>query len=429
MNLRPKTGIPKLILLILLVLRLCPLVTVPTAEAKYQFDFIPSIHIIEAYDDNIQLESTDEISDYISTVSPSIRLDILSEQNNLSLRYAPSFVWYREETQLNTTRHFGDITFMQNLSEHVRFDLKDTILRSDDPLEDFGDEPGERTTRNKYWRNTGQASITYLFGREDTFSVGYRNNYQANDDPTLFDGTVQTPYTNLNYWLNNENGLAFDYEYTDSNLSSEVEVRKFSGHRIGARYTHRFNPRASGYFDYHFALRDFDVFREDYNVHEISVGHDHALAPDFSYGLSIGYFLQDNEISDDNSGVVYSVSLNKRFEHGSFTFGGNGNWGEQYLDPTRTEFVRFYAAFANFEYQILRELSCYLAGNYRWNEDQNDRNWKTWRANVGLKWTFLRWFAMALDYSYAERMDDIATDDFTNNRIMLTFSASKLYKW
>ena len=430
MNSRRKTCASRLIYPIaFFFLGLCPLVTPLKVEATYQFDFIPSIYIRETYDDNIELVGTDEISDSITTVSPAIRLDILSDKNNLSLSYAPSFVWYRDETRLNTTRHFGNIDFNQDLSEHFRFELTDRIVISDDPLQDFGDEAGQRSTRARYWRNTGQTSIRYLFGRQDDFSIGYGNNYQANDDPTFFDGTVQTPYLALNYWFNIENGSSFDYEYTDSNLSSALDVRKFSGHRVGARYIRRFTPHASGYFDYHFTLRDFDMFREDYNVHEISIGYDQALAADFSYTLTIGYFLQDNDVSDDSGGLVYDVLLNKRFERASFTFGGNGSWSEQYLDPTRTEFVQFWGAYANFEYQILDSLSCYLAGNYRFNEGQDDRIWKIWRGNVGLSWSFLRWFTAVLDYSYAERLDDIPTDSYTDNRVMLTFSASKLYKW
>ncbi len=425
-----KTYSPRLMFLALfLVIGLFHLLLPRHIDAKYQFDFTPSIYIREAYDDNVELDSIDEKSDFITTVSPALQLDILSEKNKLSLSYAPSFVWYRDETRLNTIRHFGDIEFSQELAKHFRFDLTDTILRSEDPLQDFGDDPGQRTFRFKYWRNSGQASVSYLFGPEDAWSLGYRNNYQANDDPTLFDGAVQTPFTSLTYWFTQQNGLAFDYEYTDSALSSPFEVRDFTGHRVGGRYLRRFTPQSTGYFDYHFTSRDFSAFRENYDVHEIAAGYEQALTSDLNFAVALGYFLQDNEVTDDNAGLQYDLSLNKAFQHASFTFGGNGGWGEQYLDPTRRQFIQFWGLYTNLQYQIMDSLNFYIAGNYRSNQDQDDRTWSVWRGNVGFRWTFLRWLALVIDYAHTERSDDVPRSEYNDNRVMLTFTATRLFKW
>jgi hypothetical protein len=51
------------------------------------------------------------------------------------------------------------------------------------------------------------------------------------------------------------------------------------------------------------------------------------------------------------------------------------------------------------------------------------------RGNCGVRWDFLRYFFVALDYSYIDRSTDFGLDDYTDNRIMLTVGASKLYQW
>ena len=46
-------------------------------------------------------------------------------------------------------------------------------------------------------------------------------------------------------------------------------------------------------------------------------------------------------------------------------------------------------------------------------------------GNGGLRLGLLRWFSATLDYSYAERDDDINTEDYKVNRVMLTLTATK----
>ena len=51
--------------------------------------------------------------------------------------------------------------------------------------------------------------------------------------------------------------------------------------------------------------------------------------------------------------------------------------------------------------------------------------WETLRGNGGLRLAFLRWFSSTLDYSYADRDDEIDTEDDKVNRVMLTLTAAK----
>ena len=194
-----------LIFLLLLLVR-------PQASfAQWRTELTPSVSVGELYDDNIYLDSTDEKSDYITTVTPGLNLNVLSEHSQLELAYAPTFVWYAEEDQNNTVRHLGSVTYGQDLSQHWRFDLTETYLRSEEPIETTEEVEGVRSTRNTYERIGGSASLRYLFGPENALTMGYRHSLLENEDITLDDGMISRPFATAIYWFNVKNGLEVDY--------------------------------------------------------------------------------------------------------------------------------------------------------------------------------------------------------------------------
>jgi len=46
-----------------------------------------------------------------------------------------------------------------------------------------------------------------------------------------------------------------------------------------------------------------------------------------------------------------------------------------------------------------------------------------------VRWDFLRYFFVALDYSYVARSEDLGLNEYTDNRIMLSIGASRLFQW
>jgi putative beta-barrel porin BBP2 len=405
---------------------------VPTAFAKYHFDFTPSISVSEVYDDNIYLSNTNEKSDYITAVSPGFTLNVLSENNHLELSYAPGFVWYDKEDQNDTVRHSGTLTFGQDLTQHLKFDLTDTYIKSEDPLEDTEDIEGIRNTRNTYQRNTALISLRYLFGPENSLTVDYRQSDLENEDKTLDDGRTQVPSAKMIYWFNVKNGIELNYGFTKGDFwrdDNSIAGDDYDGNSAGIRYIHRFTPHTRGSIGYDFENRNFDGPSESYDVHTGSVGFDHQFSSDMSLTAGVGYFIQKNDRSDDEDGYTYNTSLIKQFERGRLTIGGAGGWDENYLDAERSGFTRYWSVNAIFDYQILEALTSYAGSSYRAEKDSESDKRKTWRGNCGIRWTFLRWFSLSLDYSHAESDDDDDMEDYSDNRIMLILNASKLYRW
>jgi hypothetical protein len=404
-----------------------------TSFAQYRIELTPSVSVGELFDDNIYLDSTNEKSDYITEVSPGLNLNVLSEHSKLELAYAPTFVWYADEDQNNTVRHLGSVSYGQELSQHWRLDLTERYVRSEEPLETTEEIEGVRSNRNTYERIRGSASLGYLFGPENVLTLGYRHSLLENEDVTLDDGMISRPFANVIYWFNVKNGLEMDYEYTDASFSRDdasIAGDDYSGNATGIRYIHRFTPHTSGSIGYDFTTRDFDGFTEDYNIHAGAIGFEHAFSPDFSISLEGGYFEVRNDRSDDEDGITYNASLVKRFERGSITIEGSGGWDEAYLESERRGLTRYWRVGPSFEYRFSEPLSGYVGAYYRQDRrDMDEREWKRWRGNCGLRWEFLDWLSLSLDYTYNERDDTVDMDDYAVNKVMLKLTAGKLFRW
>lgn len=401
------------------------------ANAQYHVDLTPSLTIGEMYDDNIYLDPDHEKSDYLTMVSPGFNLDLVGHHTTLGLRYAPTFVRYADETDNNTIRHAGTLTFGQDLGQYLRFDLTDTYTKTEEPIETIDTIVDVRQARLPYQRNTGSASFTYTFGPEDSITAGYRHSLLQNDDPTIDDGREQGPFATATLWMNVKNGLEFSYNYTDAKFSRDVgrPSDDYTGQSGGVRYIYRFNPHQRCSIGYNLTTREFDGTTEDYKVHDGTVGYEQALSPDLSVTLGAGYFKQDNERTSDESGISYNAAITKLFHRGSVMIGGAGGWHEAYLEADRTGFSRFWSVNAHLEYQLLEPLTGFAGGSLHHDRGGRGREWNTYEGNCGLSWSFLRWFTAGLEYRYAKRNDDVDTDDYTDNQVMLTITASRLFRW
>jgi len=391
----------------------------------------PSISVSELYDDNIDLEKTNKKIDWVTTVSPSINLNLVSENNSLLFSYAPTVVRYKNEEQYNTVRHSGTLSFSETLSKHLKFDLDDTYVRSEDPIEQTAGIYGIRQTRNAYQRNTGDGSISYLFGTEDTIKLGYHNSLLKNKDITLEDNIYSNPSTGLTYWFNIKNGIEFNYQRIFANFSRDdnnIPSDAYTGNNVDIKYNYRFNPHTTATLGYNLNTRVFNGATENYDVHEGTIGLTHAFSDKASFALSGGYFQLKNERSFDDKGYSYNVSLMNNFNRGNLTITGSGGWREGYQEAIRTGFIKYWGMDSRFNYQIMERWNNYARLSYMQNKEETGRKYKTYSGTYGWSISFLKWFSLSVDYSRANRHDDVSTYNYVDNRVMMTVAWSNLYK-
>ena len=443
-------------------------VPVKISFAQFHVDLAPSISVEQQYYDNIYFDSgkdkiikaEDEDSDYLTLVSPGLRLNMLSQNTDLKLQYTPTFVRYAQDDQNDTTRHFGTLAFRQNLREHLRFDFTNTYRRSEEPREETEDIEGVRRTRDTYQRNFGRVGLSYVFGTENALTAGYVHRLLENEeDLDANDSTDQKPFATVGYSFDVKNRVELDYGYRKVEFSIDDEPPAvfdearddYTGHEGGIRYIYSFTPHTTGSLGYRLTTRNFDILvyeplpgvffarSQDYNVHEGSIGFGHAFFSDLSVSAAAGYFLQEykhedkniqGQQQDDQSGLVYDALLKKQFDRGRITVGGKGGWYEAYQEAERRGFSRYWRADTKLEYQLLEPLEFYAECSYRSDKrDEDSRKWDSVRGNCGLTWAFMRWFSLSLDYKYFYRDDDVDTSDYTVNRVALILKASRLYRW
>ena len=401
------------------------------SHADYQVEFNPSVSISETYDDNIDLYSRNEIADWLTTISPRIGLDIDSEKSSLLLNYGPVIVRYKDEYQYNTIRHYGTLTFGRQLTDHLRFDLTDTYLQSEQPVEETEDIYIARQTRNVYTRNRGSADVTYVFFRpENSLNLGYDYSWLKNRDVTLLDNNAYSPNAELIYWLNDNNGLEVSYEGLLVNYSrggEDLSEESSSRDRVGIRYLRRFSEHTTAFGGYTYS-NNYTGDTENYIIHEGLIGFSHDFSANTSLSLSGGYFLLKNESSDDDNGYSYDISLEKSFRRGNITVEGSGGWREGYLEIESRGYTKYWSMVSTFNYQVMENLSNYGSLSSMHDKDETGQSSKNHRTNYGWRFSFMRWFSLSLDYYYLTRDDDVDIYDYRVNRIMITLRASRVFR-
>ncbi|HPQ29594.1 MAG TPA: outer membrane beta-barrel protein [Desulfobacteraceae bacterium] len=392
----------------------------------------PVLNVSEEYDDNIFLDKENRKSDYITTASPGIILNIDSEKNGLSLDYAPTWVWYHKYSGKDTVRHRGTFNFWQGFGKHLKFNLRDSYLKSEDILETF--EPGQASqllthTRRPYQRNDARASLDYQFGPENYFTAGYRHNFIKRDDPLFYDTVEHGPFATLSYWFTKADGVEFSYSFTRYEYEYDQgpdSTDDFDGHQAGGRYIHRFGPHTKAYINYQFTARSSKEGPDeyDYKVHNGRIGVAHDFSSKTSAVLECGYYRPEEKAEDAGSGMSYSASLTRRIEHGNITLAAERGWDEGFLDVEPRGFTRYSSASAKIDYTIWKDLDAYAGISYRKNkyffEEEDD---ETYTGQCGIRLKILRWLSVGLNYTRRDRRSDYPIYEYTDNRVMITFSA------
>jgi hypothetical protein len=403
----------------------------PSFSYAYNFEFTPSISIGELYDDNIYLENTNQESDWITTLSPSINLNFVSEKNNLSIIYNPSIVRYKKEDQNNSLRHSGAVAFNQNLNNRVSLNLGDTFTRSEDPIEQTQGIYGLRRTRRPYIRNSSTAGAKYLFGPENILNLNVNYSFLNNKDATLEDNSDLNPSADMTYWFNVNNGIDLTYQHNRVKYSRDDEgitSDNFSGNTTGIKYLYRFSSHATAFLDYAFNTRKFEKQINNYDVHDGSMGLTYSFSNETALSFSGGYFKLKNEVGNDDNGFSYNLLWTKKFNKGSVSLSSNGGWREGYLEAERQGLQKYRSVNTNIDYQLLEIINNHLSFSYMHEKGEMNNAYTVYSGNYGWRISFLRWYQLAVDYFRSTRKDDIKINNYNDNRVMLTLTASRLYK-
>lgn len=397
------------------------LLTVSSASG-YQLTFTPRISIGGEYTDNLFLSNDNEDEEFITTISPGFTSEVSGATSGAEISYDPSYVFYDRYDEYNTWRHSVQLSGWTNISNITELRLNDSFVSTEEPISE--EDTTIRRSRETYYRNSTSLNLTHQIGESDLLSLGYVYSILENDDPDIEDSASHIPSIGLNYWFTPHMGIEINVSYTMGEFDTSDDFDHWNG---SLRLIRQFTRDFQGFIQYAHTDMNFKGDSEDYQVLDPSIGINYTIAEDTTLSLSVGYFFQDMDNSEDESGISVTGDLGKtwRIRRGSVSLTGSSGYDESYFDAENLGFDIFYQAQCMASYGFTRHISSDISGSYREDKYVNletERKDRTTMAGMGLNFQPQRWFSIGLDYSYRMINSTLDENDYDENRIMIRFT-------
>jgi hypothetical protein len=416
--------------IILFVLWLSCMNAAPFAQAEELLSqFHPYISIKEEYSDNLNLTQSNK-EDFLTTVQPGIKFSNMDKMAGVDLDYSLGAGFYSKYTDLNYISHNASLNAKYLTPQHINFYLKESFIRSEDPRErEYYTTSAENkyvlaitTERAVYLRNVVAPTVEYQFGPENRVGLNYRNNLYRTD--SLSSQDAQENYINpfFSYWFDKQNGITLDYGFTRGDFEKDPDM---TGHRAGARFTHRFRSTSSIFAEYAFNRRTFASPGIDYDIHEPVVGIIHALSPTLNVSVQAGYFWQKPETGCGIDGFSYKGEMRNIDPRTTFQISFQGGYTEDFFTSENLGFSRYHRLTGSLTHMLERRFSIGGFGSIERAEfDQPAHKDTIWGVGGRASYMPLKWLTLALEVSHQERQSDVSLNEYTENRGLVTITAT-----
>jgi len=381
----------------------------------------------EQYDDNIGLRDVNREYDWITFITPGLRFSLTRGEIEAALLYEFSLVQYARFDSRSTTRHALTLSVPgMPVAERFTLDLDEVFRISEDPLgrEGTEDVPSVRRGRGRYYANSVDARINYVFGPEDLVYLGFVHRILNNEDPRFEDSQEFLPSAGFTNWFSVHYGCTFDYSYGKAEFDVSDDYQRHLGI---ASFLYRVNPKTETSLSYSYDHLDYSGQRVDYDVHEIRLGFSHEFSSRTTGALTGGYYIVVPEEGDNRGEPTGSVTLTHTASRSTFTLDGAAGYRRQAIQAENFGLSFFSSATIAFTYQPLERLSTALTGSYfrdEFQETVDDRVDTNWRGTVAFDYLLLRWLTGSLLYEYRKLDSNIEGDRYDDNRVTINFTAT-----
>lgn len=410
-----------------LVLVSCLLVFGPgtsCAELRYSAGLSDGLR----YESNIFLRADDESSDTVNDLSLNLGIEDASDTRSLHGSYTASAVNFFRYSSGNYVGHALALDLDQQAYQHLVFSLHEGFYLSEEPLEPDPEITATRTSRQKYYRNTVDAGLSYIFGEEDRLSVSYMDGRLWNEAEDVEDNNEYGPSVELEYWPARRHGFTLscswrriDYEITPSNLTST----------LGAGYRFRPSTHTTWTADYSLELfRDLGPGADDYNVHNWSLGLERDLGPHTHAAAALGYYLRDPSEGSRDTGLSYSLSIGREFARGSLEVTGAGGQRGEYLDAENRGFTEYRSIGVSGSYDLTARTGLYASASYLHELSQRPEDTRNefWTASAGATYQVLPWLTCSMEFSQRERTSSEPDTEYRDTMALVRLSATREWR-
>lgn len=396
--------------------------------------FYPYITAQEEYSTNILLSTNrNKLDDWITTVTPGLQFSHLEAGRvGIDLDVNGGYNYYAKNNDFSYWSASGRLDSWYAVTPSLTFRLRDYLIRSDAARENVynnqynadgqyigNTQPGQYLLSTVsgvqaiYLRNVVEPSMEYRFGKENLFSLLYRNNIYRNENPLFEDSMENTLNPKLTYWFDINNGVSLDY-YLTWNTYQHSPDQLVNG--VTPRYTYRFNPKTSIFAEFHFEYEDFKSPGVDYYVYNPSLGIEYKFSPTLTGLAQGGYWWNIPKGGSKSEGPFFDLSLTQRAARTLYTLAFQGGYEEDYITAQNLGFTKHYRGYGTINHQFTGRLSGQLTGSMErvWYsaEADNRKDW-IWDARVGASYELFQWLTVTLEGSYRGANSNISTGDYT----------------
>ena len=391
----------------------------------------PRISVGEAYTDNIDLTPDDEAHDFISTISPGVDIEMIGQLSTVSLSYTPTYASYMRSPENDTLRHNATLGASRQLSRSTRFEISNDYLYTEDPLYDTEDPLSEADTtvrqgRETYTANSAELAVINQFGPENSVELGYAYDFLENSSPALEDHDSHRPSLTVTYWPDpGQYGSESEVSYTRRYFEDSENYNDLLGR---LRLIRRLGPHLDVYAEYTHEWTEYVEAGADYQVYTPLVGFAWDEYAHSTIAASFGYFFQDSDGMETESGSVGSIEAiyNWRDRH-SLSFLGDVGYDRADAGPENLGFTTFYSVMGVLDYQLGRRWASNLSVGFRRNiytAEDPDREDSIWRTSAGLAYQPSTWMVVEAGYAFRKLNSNINENDYTENRAFINVTLS-----
>ncbi len=349
----------------------------------------PFISLKEVYDDNIYLTPANKRNDFITTISPGIKLKLPVRKHKFELKYQADIIEYADYSRESVVHHtfsgLADLKLTRGFS--LKFD--ETFKKTSDPAD------SERTARRDRIRN------------EAIIGLGYKKNRLAFD----------LKYTNLRD----------DYEASNQ-LDKYEHISTITGY-------YRILPKTDLLLEYDYGVITYDEsVRSDADYHQIRSGLKGDLTGKLAALIKVGYQRRGYQDSSKKGfeGTAVIATLTEKFTARTQAILS----AERSVNESGYSVNNYYELNKiglKLEQKLGHKLSLSVKGSYQLNRYPEEtteagrtakREDEFWGGDIGLKYQIQEWLSAGMGYEYKERNSNLGTFDYENNKATVEFSVA-----
>jgi len=263
--------------------------------------------------------------------------------------------------------------------------------------------------------------VEYQFGPENRIGVRYRNNYYNSEDIANDDSIENYIGPFLTYWFNRQHGISLDYGYTNGYFESDPDL---NGHRVGGAYMLRFTPRATASLKGAYTKQTYTDEWLDYEIYETSVGLSYLFSPTLSAAAEVGYYWMEPTTGSKQDGVTFRADITQLDARTTYRLSVQGGYTQDLFTSQNLGFRKYYRATGSITHFLDRRLSIGCQGSVERVESEPDQRDTIWGAGANISYSPLQWLQVSLGYAYQQDNSNYVLNEYKENRVMLSFTAT-----